>query len=173
MTIKEREASYRACRLLRQQIKLFEDIKNEEDWNNWHSATLCIMTRLYKRTDEQYYQLIDCTKKNIIPFLEGIIREIGYLGLPCEQKNNRIEKITNKVNVSSNNNLSQSIEINLSIIEDKIPPDKFREIKSIANSKDSSENKLTKVAETLKTAGIDILSSTLSKIILQSLGLAQ
>jgi hypothetical protein len=113
-------------------------------------------------------------KYNAVSTLENFIRDIKAFGLP--EKGNSIKTYprSTEINVHNNNHLSQSQNIELNIvfetIKDELPPARLREIQEIADSEEPKESKLSKITEKLKDTGIEVVSSTLAKVIGQAMG---
>lgn len=75
-------------------------------------------------------------------------------------------------NPSFNQSQSQNQSLNIEdIIKDEIPPARLREIQEIVNSNEPKESKLNKIGEILQKTGIEIVSSTLAKVITCSMGI--
>ena len=81
-------------------------------------------------------------------------------------------KINNNPSFNQSQSQKQSQSLNIEdIIKDEIPPARMREIQEIANSNEPKESKINKIGEILQKTGLEVVSSTLAKIITCSMGI--
>lgn len=180
--------------ILSKQLELLDTVKTINDLSDWKDKTKIFICRIYPEKSQQYrlFESISayppfCTTstpanvpgavsdaKNVI---QGFIEDIQAFGL----LNNNQEKSSSKAtkpyinienNLSQTQNQKQNQNINIEdIIKDELPPAKMREIQSIACSDEPKESKLQKIGNVLQKTGIEVISSTLAKIIADSLGI--
>lgn len=167
--------------ILKEQLDKLENISSYDEWNNWKQSTLVFVARIYDESTSQYKQFdnihisynhpnIPNTIKESKCLLESYIKDIATFGLP--QKNKPMDK---SIKFENNNIITQNQNIELNIvfetIKDEIPPKTIREIEEIAKLEEPKENKLQKVGEILKNTGVEVVSSTLAKVIGQTIGI--
>lgn len=168
--------------LLQDQLKLLNNISLEE-LGDWRTETLPIISEIFSEKTSQYKQFVQIgswsiqgyTNNDLNAFkkcLEGMIKCLDL------RKPQKTSKGTHNSNVIINNNpnfnqyQSQNQTLNIEdVIKDEIPAVRIREIQEIANSNESKESKLNKIREILKKAGLEVVSSTLAKIISTSMGI--
>ena len=93
----------------------------------------------------------------------------------CNYYNNtiypaQVNAFRQQVAVSQYQNQNQTFKVE-DIIKDEFPPAKLREIKEIADSEESKETKLQKIDEVIQKTGVEVISSTLAKIITNLMGI--
>lgn len=176
-------------KVLREQVNKLMQISCAEDFDNWQNQTEVFITRIYGEKSRQRYSFYNISprpgsyvmgkpipdesaraKKEANSFIEGVIIDLEISGLP----NNTINIREERQNININNNISQTQHVGLSFIiktiKNELPPARLDEIEDIISKEESQESKLKKVGDVLKSAGIEVLSSTLAKIITQATG---
>ena len=170
--------------LLQEQLKQLNNISLDE-LSDWRTETLPIISEIFSEKTSQHKQFINIgwysmqgyTNNDLKEFkkcLEGMIKCLDL------RKPQKPSKSTHNSNVIINNNPSfnqsqsqkQSQSLNIEdIIKDEIPPARMREIQEIANSNEPKESKINKIGEILQKTGLEVVSSTLAKIITCSMGI--
>ncbi len=170
--------------LLEEQLKQLNNISLEE-LCDWRTETLPIISEIFGETTSQHKQFINIgwysmhgyTNKDLNEFkkcLEGMIKCLDLRKSPKPSKGTHNSNVIINNNPSFNQSQSQNQNQSLSIediIKDEIPPARMREIQEIANSNEPKESKLNKIGEILQKTGIEIVSSTLAKVITCSMGI--
>lgn len=185
----------KAISILKLQIDALNIISNVDEWNNWQNRTIVFVVSIYGPGTTQHFQFYNLSanhgvigpgiKPNVPKvinqarnLLESFVKDIEIFGFSTpknKDENNKAPniKIENNIDNTNNNSQTQNISINIiqETIQDELPPAKLREIQEIAKSEESKESKLQKVGEILKATGIEVVSSTLAKVIGQSMGI--
>lgn len=170
-----------AKELLKTQLSKLENI-SLDDLGNWRTETLQIITRIFGKDSNNYKGFINITSvmiggytqshlENFKSCLSGMILCLD-IPEPTNNKNMFPANISITNNNSNNNTQTQTVTFDIKkIIEDEIPPARMREIQEIAKSNEPKESKLNKIGEILQKTGMEILSSTLAKVITCSMGI--
>lgn len=180
--------------ILNKQLQLLDAVNTVNELYDWKNKTRIFICRIYPEKSQQYklfnsisaYPSIYSADtpanvpgavsdaKNVI---QGFIEDIQAFGLPNNDQEKTSSKTT-KPYISIENNLSQlqnqkqNQNINIEdILKDELPPAKMREIQNIACSNEPKESKLQKIGNILQKTGIEVVSTTLAKIITNSLGI--
>jgi len=190
------EDSEKSIKFLENSFSKLVDIKevnhsNKNVIEGWKSATLTIVERIFGSNSQHvkaisdmhlrksmvstgsnswadvYY--LDEFKKCASDIINSMTEEIKGFGLPEKPSTE------NKNGISIINKISQHqhVELNLifDAIRDELPPVKFKEMQEIAESDEPKEGKLQKIKEILQKTGIEVVSSTLAKVIGQTMGI--
>ncbi|MFA7658314.1 MAG: hypothetical protein WCY19_02660 [Candidatus Gastranaerophilaceae bacterium] len=169
MSLKTQIRKENICKLLKIQIEKLKASTDKNDFDNIFDDIFRNLKNIYGENSQEVADVAYSENKGkLINILEGIIQQIELIGLPepaiAEDKS---INFTNNTNVHQ----TQNININLStIINKEIPQGRIDDIKEILNSKENEKTKFQKVAEVIRTCGIEVTSSTLAKIITQLLG---
>lgn len=184
--------------ILENQTKLLDNIKTVEDFSAWKEKTSIFLCRIYSENSRQYKQFlrISCYPGIILSttlpdvpgavaearnILQGFIEDIRTFGLLIEEipkaKNAKSSKreqfninISPTFNQSQEQNQSQTVNLK-DILEDELPRARMKEIETIAKADEPKDAKLAKIGEVLQKTGVEVLSSTLAKIITTSMGI--
>lgn len=175
MSIKDTRPVNKASQLLKEQIELLKNTEDQKDLHIRQNIIINYAVRIYGNTSREAMMVANAsTKEEIIEFLKSFIDDLKSLGLPYNSSFSGSKNEIN-VNTSNNNHLTQTqnveVDIILETIMDEIPPARIREIEEIVKSEEPKENKLKKIGEKLKDTGIEVVASTLAKVIGQSMGL--
>lgn len=177
--------------ILKEQLNKLMQVLCAEEFNNWKNQTKLFITKIYGENSTQINSFscispypgsfvmnkpipdqTERAKKEVTSFLDGVITELEAFGLPNTNKINKREKISN---ININNNISQTQNIELSFIvktiKDELPLARLKEVEDILSKEEPQETKLNKIGNILKNAGIEVLASTLAKIIAQVTGI--
>lgn len=176
--------------ILKEQIDKLANIESLENWSNWKSSTLVFIARIYGEKASQYLQFKQVSAfpsaytKSTLPnipkatnrskiLLESFIIDLETFGLSQNDKIDTNSKANIKIENHNNLSQTQNVELNivLETIQDEIPPKTLREIEELNKSEEPKESKLQKIGEILKNTGIEVVSSTLAKIIGQTMGI--
>lgn len=163
--------------LLEEQIRKLDNIQLS-NINNWRSETLPIISEIFPQKSSQYEQFIHIGWGSMDGYKQRHIYEYknclnGMIKcLEIRKANNSKSQNSNGTGIIINNNpsFSQSQTQNQTfnvedIIKDELPPSKLKEIKDIVSSDESKESKLEKIGNVLRKTGIEVVSSTLAKVI--------
>ena len=180
--------------ILSKQLQLLDNVKTADELCDWKNKTRIFICRIYSEKSEQYRLFNSISAyppiysagtpanvpgavgdaKNVI---QGFIEDIQAFGFPSNSQEKTSSKTTRPYinienNLSQSQNQKQNQTINIEdIIKDELPPAKMREIQNIVCSNEPKESKLQKIGNILQKTGIEIVSSTLAKIITDSLGI--
>ena len=171
--------------LLKEQLEQLSKLTTTE-LSNWRSETLPIVATIFGEKSSQYTQFrgigqmsyTGYEQQHIESFKNCLSGMIKCLDIKKSNTNNdsnlkQMDIIINNnpsFNQSQSQNQNQSLSIE-DIIKDEIPPARLREIQKIVNSNEPKESKLNKICEILQKTGIEIVSSTLAKVITCSMGI--
>lgn len=170
--------------LLEEQLKQLDNLSIEE-LSDWRTETLPIISEIFNQNTSQYKQFINIgwysmkgyTNKDLKEFkkcLEGMIKCLDLRKFQ-EQSNDTQNPsiiINNNPNFNQSQSQNQKQTLNIdNIIKDEIPSTRIKEIHEIVNSNEPKESKLNKITEILKKTGLEVVSSTLAKIISTSMGI--
>lgn len=180
---------------LKGQLQSLNAVKTLEELNCWKEKTAIFVSRIYKETSTQYRQftrisaypgIITAHTQPDVPkavnqaknLLQGFVEDIETFGLPTNSSIKPAKFHSNMPNINIENNLTQSqvqkqdVHFNIEdIIKDEIPPNKMREIQEVIKTDEPKETKLQKIGEILHKTGVEVVSSTLAKIITSCMGL--
>lgn len=167
--------------LLEEQLKQLENIPLFR-LNEWRSETLPVVAEIFKESSSQYkqfshigfYSMGQYSKSDLSEFRNCINGMIKSLSIRKTHSRNVSENspvvINNNPSFSQYQNQTQTFKVE-DIIKDEFPPAKLREIKEIADSEESKETKLQKIGEVMQKTGVEVISSTLAKIITNLMGI--
>ena len=167
--------------LLKLQLSKLDDISLDK-LGNWKTETLQIVSKIFDNESSNYKNFVQIGSMAISGYqdyhlesfrscLNGMILCLDIPKEPQTQKNNPANIVITNTNNNSNNQ-TQTVTFDIKkIIEDELPPAKMRDIKEIANSNELNESKINKIGEILQKTGIEIVSSTLAKVITCSMGI--
>ena len=172
--------------LLEEQLNKLEQV-TASSLDDWRSETLPIIVEIFGEKSPQqgqfntvgWYSMEGYTSKHINEFrncLNGFIKCVS-LRQEKQQRKVDLEKHQHQVVINNNPNFSQTQSQQQTqtqniedIIRDEIPPSRMREIEEILKTEELEKTKLQKIGDVLREAGIEVISSTLSKIITSSFG---
>lgn len=178
--------------LLEEQLSELNKVRNEDGWWAWREKTIPIVSAIYgaKSTEYELFANIGnfvsnfndntATSRN---FLTGCIKAINiHNGKKNTSSKNPSGKSPVNVNIANHNNpnfqqsqnQTQTQQLNLNIkdiLEDELPRARMKEINEIIESEEPQESKLQKVGEVLRKTGVEIIASTLAKVITTNMGL--
>lgn len=178
-----------AKKILEEQLAKLDNI-TPDNLTNWRSETMPVIAEIFNKGTPQYNQFINVTwlagsytYEHIKEFqncLKGFINCLRLRKSPIvvssrsnkENSNNPSVIINNNPNFSQSQKQSQSQTISLKdVLEDELPHARIKEIEAIAKADEPKEAKLAKIGEVLQKTGVEVLSSTLAKIITMSMGI--
>lgn len=98
--------------------------------------------------------------------IKGFIEEIETYGLPekndKKQENNGLNIVVNQTNSQQ---MTVSLNIFLSALQDELNGKQFKEIKGIIDSSEDEEPKKKKIIEKFKSFGIDVMTNIIANIL--------
>ncbi len=165
---------------LNNHLAKLEQIKNKDEFNNWHTYLVSFVSSLIEPKSLQFQQILrnniysisahhktfEEEKNTAKLILKGFIDSLSINGLP--QKNNDVGI---NFNNSTTVNQNQTINVDVSqILHEELGNAKIRELESLLKKEKTDKSKFTVITNALRDLGIETLSSTLAKVLLGYLG---
>lgn len=178
MTVKEcnKLTGDNVAKLLKSHLETLDNITNIEDWYTFKPILLGLLQRIYDKEEPRYHTIlylgymkkptindINKYKTKCTEIINNIILELKTIGLPnSNNAQNNAPLIHNEVN----QNVSQTNNINIiiSTLENHFSKQTQEEIKEIIESNEAPEYKKSKIFETIKNTGENIIAKALSEL---------
>lgn len=174
---------------------LNEPITDGTAFKVWKSKVINILTRIYGEKCNQIDQInkveyrtyrristigrksngyssagggnnLETCKTEGFALIKGFIEEIETYGLPekndKKQENNGLNIVVNQTNSQQ---MTVSLNIFLSALQDELNGKQFKEIKGIIDSSEDAEPKKKKIIEKFKSFGIDVMTNIIANIL--------
>ncbi|HJS00196.1 MAG TPA: hypothetical protein VJ780_04605 [Flavobacterium sp.] len=174
-----------AISALNKKVEDLSNINDKEAFYVWQKATSSTLQNIYpnnedikrkiedispihrtlRSTDDVTYKAI----KDANSYLQSLISDIQYFGLPHLNTVNKNDKVNVIVTQENNQNQSTSVSINIDFIIDilkgELRNSEIEEVKEILESGEKPKEKKKKFIDKIKSFGSDVASNILANIL--------
>ena len=166
---------------LNNQLDKLEQVKNRDEFNNWHTYLVSFVSSFLDPKSSQFQQILRNNIYNISAYtktfedekntakliLKGFIDSLSINGLPQKNNNDRGINVNNSTTVNQHQTINVDI---LQILHEELGNAKIRELESLIKKENTDTSKFAVITNALRDLGIETLSSTLAKVLLGYLG---